>query len=712
MIALRPCHLLAILVATGCASTATTAPSTVVTDRQTIVAAAPAVAPIATPSKNGEVPAPLQGQRGLLQLRDVFELEWASSPRIAPDARHIVYLRRGMDIMSDRRTSELWILGADGRGHRPLVADKSAATPRWSPSGDRIAFVSASDSGAQIFVHWLDTGATAPVTRLTESPSNLEWSPDGRTLAFTMRVPAKAKPMVQMPAAPEGATWATPPTVIDKLTYRVDGAGYLEAGYTHLFVVPADGGTPRQLTAGDFNHPGRPAWSPDGTSLFISANRAPDWEYQAYGEEVFEVDVATGQLTQRTRRDGPDQAPLVSPDGGLVAYLGFDDKRLGNQNLRLYVMNRDGSGVRPLTDDLDRSIERFEWTRNGRSLVVQYSDEGNTKLASVDVRTGKRRVLTGDVGGESIGRPYGGGSFSIADNGVIAFTMTRPDHPADVALLKSGDPVRLTRLNDDLFAGKTLGSVEEVWTESSHDGQRVHGWLVKPPGFDANQKYPLVLEIHGGPFANYGDRFSLECQLYAAAGYAVLYTNPRGSTSYGEKFANLIHHNYPGNDYDDLMSLVDAAIAGGSIDEDRLFVTGGSGGGVLTSWIVGKTRRFRAAVVAKPVINWESFVLTADFSAFFVDYWFPGPPWEHADHYRQRSPLSLVGNVETPTMLLTGEADYRTPMSESEQYYQALKLRKVDTALVRIPGAGHSIASRPSQLMAKVAHVLAWFATH
>ncbi len=219
----------------------------------------------------------------------------------------------------------------------------------------------------------------------------------------------------------------------------------------------------------------------------------------------------------------------------------------------------------------------------------------------------------------------------------------------------------------------------------------------------------MILEIHGGPFASYGSVFSSEVQLYAAAGYVVLYTNPRGSSGYGEEFGNLIHHDYPNHDYEDLMSGVDALIARGYIDSENLFVTGGSGGGVLTAWIVGKTDRFRAAVVAKPVINWYSFVLYADNPAFFYRYWFPTKPWEDPEHYMKRSPLSYVGNVTTPTMLLTGEEDYRTPIAESEQFYAALKLEGVETAMVRIPGASHGIANRPSNLIAKIASVLMWF---
>jgi acylaminoacyl-peptidase len=318
--------------------------------------------------------------------------------------------------------------------------------------------------------------------------------------------------------------------------------------------------------------------------------------------------------------------------------------------------------------------------------------------------------LTENVGGLSIGRPYGGGQFSVAENGRFAFTLSRPDRPADLAVGSRGNEAKqLTSLNEDLFGHKELGEVEEIWYDSSYDVRKIQGGICKPPGFDPSKKYPLILEIHGGPFANYGDRFSAEVQLYAAAGYVVLYTNPRGSTSYGEEFGNLIHHAYPSQDYDDLISGVDAVIAKGYVDENNLFVTGGSGGGVLSAWIVGKTDRFRAAVVAKPVINWYSFVLTSDNISFYWQYWFPGYPWDNLEHYMKRSPLSLVGNVTTPTMLLTGESDFRTPMAESEQYYSALRLRKVPTALVRIPGASHGIANRPSQLMAKVAHILEWF---
>jgi dipeptidyl aminopeptidase/acylaminoacyl peptidase len=327
-------------------------------------------------------------------------------------------------------------------------------------------------------------------------------------------------------------------------------------------------------------------------------------------------------------------------------------------------------------------------------------------------------VLAADLGGSDITRPYSGGTFSIASavrgsDPRFAYTRGAPDRPAQLATGTSPRDTAVLAVQSDAPLGRrTLGALEEISFDSSVDHRRIQGWLVKPPGFDPAKKYPLVLEIHGGPFASYGPSFAAEIQLYAAAGYVVLYLNPRGSTGYGEEFADLIHHDYPDNDYGDLLSGVDAVIGRGFIDTRRLFVTGGSGGGVLTAWIVGHTDRFRAAVVVKPVINWTSFVLTADMTNYFYRYWFGGYPWDDLQPYWKRSPLAFVGNVSTPTMLMTGEADYRTPSSEAEQFYQALKLRKIDTALVRVPNASHDISARPSLLIGKVAYVLAWFQSH
>ncbi len=644
---------------------------------------------------------------------DVFALEWASDPEISPDGSQVAYVRQSFDIKSDNRRRMIWLVDRDGTKHRPLAGGAGGQTsPRWSPDGTRLAFVAKDgEDGAQIHVHWFADGVTSRVTNLVQAPSRLAWSPDGRQLAFVMRVAAKRNPLkVKLPEAPEGAKWAEPLKAIDRMVYRADGEGFLPDAFSQVFVVPADGGSARQLTDGPFDHEDI-AWSSDGREIFVSANRRPDVDQMPNDSELHAIDLASGQIRALTKRFGPDAQPAASPDGKQIAYVGYDDDYQGYQRARLYVLRRDTGESRELAADLDRDVVDPVWSRDGRRVYFSYDDQGTTRIAEVDL-AGRVTKLVDDMGGEGWSRPYGGGSFSIARDGSIAYSANAALAPAEVGLFDGGKARRLTNLNADVLGERELGAVEEIWSTSAIDGRRIQSWLIRPPGYDASKKYPMVLEIHGGPFANYGPRFAAELQLYAAAGYVVLFSNPRGSTSYGEEFGNLIHHAYPGRDYDDLMSAVDAAIAKGGVDESRLFVTGGSGGGVLTAWIVGTTDRFRAAAVQKPVINWASFVLTADLPNFFYKYWFSTPPWEDYDAYWQRSPLSRVGNVKTPTMVVTGELDFRTPISESEQFYQALRLRGIDTLLVRVPGAPHSLDQRPSQLIARVAYILGWFAKH
>lgn len=649
-------------------------------------------------------------QQGSLEPMDIFDLKYISDPQISPDGSQIIYVLNSKDVMNDANRTEIWKIDKDGKQNLPFISnDQRAYSPRWSPDGKKVLYISSRSGRTHLYIHWIAEGTETKVYNFRSGLSSPKWSPDGQQIAFTGRVPYKKESWVQLPTKPEGAQWTKKPVVIDKLKYRADGAGFLADEHTHLFVIDANGGQPRQLTTGNFNISSDFSWSADGKSIFVSANHRPDWEYDPSNTEIHEVKVKDGSLKTLTDRSGPDGAPRVSPNGKKVAYLGYDDEYLGYQISQLYVMDADGSKATLVSKGFDRQVSNIQWALDGRGLYFQYDTEGNTRVAHITL-DGKVTDLASDVGGMSIGRPYGGGTFTVAKNGAFAFTHSTPDHPADLAVGQKGMEVkRLTEVNEGLFSYKTLGEVEEVWYESSYDGQRIQGWICKPPNFDPNKKYPMILEIHGGPFANYGDRFSMEVQLYAAAGYVVLYTNPRGSSSYGKDFGNLIHHNYPNQDYDDLITGVDEVIKKGYVDENRLYVTGGSGGGVLSAWIIGKTNRFSAAVVAKPVINWYSFVLHADNPAFFSKYWFPGYPWEHPEHYMKRSPISLVGNVETPTMLLTGEKDYRTPMSETEQYYAALKLRKVETAMVRIQDAGHGITAKPSNLINKVAYVLAWF---
>lgn len=640
---------------------------------------------------------------------DVFALQWVDSPRISPDGSRIVYQRMGFDIMKDRKRSSLWIVDANGNNHRPLASSGQGAA--WSPDGRRLAYVARSDGSTQIQMHWMDSGQDASITALTEAPGNLSWSRDGRWLAFTMRVPAEDAPLAAMPKAPKGAEWAAPVKVIDRVIYRVDGGGYVDPGYTQVFVVSADGGAARQITNGKHNFDGTPEWTADGKSLIVSANLSDDWEYEPIDSELYRVALSDGAMTRLTERKGPDRDPALSPDGRQLAWLGFDDKRHPYQATRLYVGDADGGKARSLTDGFDYNIDAIEWDGN-RGLWLQFDDHGRGRIGWIAASGGSVERLADDLGGTAVGRPYTGGEFS-SSAGRVAYTRAAPDAPANLAVVeRKGKSRVLTDLDANLLGHTTLGAVEEITVKSSADGRDIQAWIVTPPGFDRTKKYPLLLEIHGGPFAAYGPGFAPEIQLYAAKGYVVVYSNPRGSTSYGTEFANLIENAYPGQDYDDLMSVVDATIARGSIDTDNLFVTGGSGGGCLTAWIVGHTDRFRAAVSAKPVINWSSFVLTSDFYPFFTRYWFTGLPWENPDNYTSRSPIHYVDKVTTPTMMLVGDDDHRTPASEAEQFYQALKLRKIDTAMVRIPGASHEINARPSNMIAQVLNTIAWFEKH
>jgi dipeptidyl aminopeptidase/acylaminoacyl peptidase len=508
---------------------------------------------------------------------------------------------------------------------------------------------------------------------------------------------------------PEGAEWAEPLEVYDLLTYRADGEGYLKPGFEKIFLLPATGGAPRQLTFGPYHDGGPLSWSPDGTQIYFGANRSANWQMDPVDGEIWAVDVAGGGLSQLTSRDGPDDNPVASPDGRLIAYLGFDDVRRAYENHDLYVMNRDGSNRRRITANWDFSPESIAWDADGRAIYAQYDDRGETKVARIALDGSIRDVATGLSGG-GLDRPYTGGSFSVSKDDVVAFTGGSSTRPAEVNFARGGKTRTLTDLNRTLRTVKALAPVRAITVASSHDGLKVDGWLTLPPGYVEGRRVPLILEIHGGPFAAYGPHFSTDNQLYAAAGYAVLSANPRGSTSYGEAFANEIDKAYPGNDYHDLMSIVDRAVQLGIADPNALFVTGGSGGGLLTSWIVGKTNRFKAAATQKPVVNWATQALTSDGPALFGPYWLGAQPWEDPETYWARSPLSLVGNVETPTLVVVGSEDYRTPVSEAEQYYTALRLLGVPTALIKVPEASHGgIAARPSQSAAKAAAIIAWF---
>ncbi|HEX8267714.1 MAG TPA: S9 family peptidase [Pyrinomonadaceae bacterium] len=637
-----------------------------------------------------------------LNLDLFLDWEYALSPQISPDGSQIVYTRRWTDKVNDKYENEIWIVGADGSRNRFLLKGSS---PAWSPDGKRIAYVAPGQpSGAQIFVKWMDSpDAGTQLTTLERSPANLHWSPDGKRIAFNMLVPAKPQMRVTLPARPEGAKWIEPARVVDRLNYRSDASGFRPEGFMHIFVVGDTGGTPRQLTDGDYNH-NAPEWMPDSNTIVFSAVRKPDSEYIRFGSEIYSLNVKNNQFKTLTDRDGPDDGPVVSPNGRYIAYTGFDRNNDTYNVQKLYVMDADGQNKRVLTETLDRAPDNLMWSEASDGVYFSTEDKGTNNLYFMPLKGGAARQIT--TGNHQLS------PSNMSKTGVVTGTLSSANEPGDVVAfnLKQPVPRKLTFVNDDLLENRNLGDVEEIWYDSV-GGIKVQGWIVKPPDFNPSKKYPLILYIHGGPHSMYGVGFNFEFQNHAANDYVVLYTNPRGSTGYGKAFGNAINNAYPGQDYDDLMSGVDETIKRGYIDEKNLFVTGGSGGGVLTAWIVGHTDRFAAAVSMKPVINWYSFVGTTDAADWY--YNFKKLPWEDPSEHLKRSPITYVGNVKTPTMLLTGELDLRTPMEQTEQYYRALKLRKVPTAMVRLNDEYHGFNAlglrHPSNRLSQILYLRAWF---
>ncbi|MBW3534378.1 MAG: S9 family peptidase [Gemmatimonadetes bacterium] len=644
-----------------------------------------------------------------LRLETWLDWETVADPQVSPDGSRVVYTRRWVDRMSDDWTSALWIMDADGSRNR-FLAEGSA--PRWSPDGTRIAYLAAGEPrGTQLFVRWMDAeGATSQITRTEHAPSDVRWSPDGERIAFAMFAPSSEPWSIDMPSAPEGAEWTEPPRKVERVHFRQDRVGFTDEGTYHLFVVPAAGGTPRALTEGD-GVVGAPfsglrfgaalSWTPDGRSVVFDGLMEPGWESTYAESYLYAADVETGRVRRIVDEKGLWGSPVVSPDGRRVAFTGHPFTTQTYRAADLWVVGLDGSGMRRISGDLDRDPQEPTWAPDGRGVYFTAGSEGaqNVYLASLD--GGVRQVTEGE---------HMLGLASVARDGTAVGVRSAPHEPGDVVRyrLPSFDGLtELTGVNDDVLAGIELGDVEEIWFEAE-GGPPAQGWIVKPPDFDSSRDYPLILRIHGGPHAMYNAGFDFKNQNHAANGYVVLYTNPRGSSGYGSEFGNAINFAYPSMDYDDLMAGVDAVVDRGWVDTDNMFVYGCSGGGVLTSWVIGHTNRFRAAGVLCPVINWMSFAGTADIVQWGY-HRYEGYPWTNPEKYLRHSPLMYVENVETPTLIMTGELDLRTPMSQSEEYYQALKAVGVPTVLLRFHEEYHGTSSKPSNFMRTQLYLMSWF---
>jgi len=658
--------------------------------------------------------APPGGLRTFTSL-DVFQLEAPADPQISPDGLRVAYVRRSNDIYSDRVRSSIWTIDLRSGEHEPLVVGAGSYTsPRWSPRGDRLLYLAAEDRAPpQLRVLSLRDRGVLPLTRGAEAVQQPAWSPDGRSIAFMRFVRRPWPAPVTPPPKPEGAEWAPGALRFDALQIHLDGQGRLPPGSPHVFVVSASGGTARDLTSDDIQ-PAHAQWL-DARRLVVCASSRPERDPDQKATDIFTIDVGTGVRTALRLHDGPDNDAMPSPDGRHIAFLGYDDRHVSWQTTHLYVMTSDGSGVRNLTEGYDRPVRSPRWHPDGESVLVLGEDGGRTHLLQFGL-SGGMRVLARDVGDGFRGRPYSGGAFDIGGprrKPVIVYSQESWHHPAELALLdERGAAKQLTDLNGDVLGDITLASVEAMKVPSIVDGRIIDAWIARPPGVDPTRTYPMILEIHGGPHNMYGAPFASEFQRYAAEGFVVVWANPRGSAGYGEEFVHITDRRFPGEDYDDLMSVVDAALAKGSIDPRRLFVTGGSGGGALTAWTVGKTRRFAAAAAVNPVINWTTIMLHGDTPERVARYRLRTYPWDDLALFWRSSPLSLAGNVRTPTLLIVGQDDWRAPPVEATQFYTALKLQGVEARLLIVPGATHDLSARPSHHAVKTDNVIEWFRMH
>lgn len=651
------------------------------------------------------VPISLHGQavpeEPLLTVEHYLDLETVGGPQLSPNGKTVIYTRRHVDKIEDEWVSELWIMHVDGSKNRFLAKGSSV---QWSPDGTRIAFVKKGEpKGSQIFVRWMDAeGATSQITHVDESPGGILWSPDSKSIAFRMLVPKKENWDIDMPAAPEGAKWTEAPRMVTETHYRMDRQGFYKEGETHLFTVTADGGTPRQVTSGAWSVGSGLDWLPDGSGLIFSGLTAEDPEEDGYRQSyIYAVDLDTRNVEQIVTEKGQWGAPKVSPNGRHLAFSGFPFTLQTYHVSELYSSNIDGAQMRKISGDLDRDVGQLNWSDDSRLVYFTAGDRGTRNVHSAD-RNGRISQVTSGTHMLSIS--------SMIEGGVAVGTLTSQLKPADVVRIDFGNNGRieqLTAVNEDILADKKLGDVEEIWYTSTDD-TRIQGWIVKPPDFDASNEYPLILHIHGGPHGMYNVGFSYAYQNYAANGYVVLYTNPRGSTGYGTDFGNAIDNGYPSVDHEDLMAGVDALIDRGYINEAQMYITGCSGGGVLSSWAIGQTDRFAAAAVRCPVINWMSFAGTADIVQWAY-HRFDGYFWENPDKWLEHSPLMHVGNVKTPVLLMTGELDLRTPMSQTEEYYAALKVLDVPAVMLRFNEEFHGTSSKPSNYLRTQLYIMDWF---
>jgi len=693
------------------------------------------------------VAAPAFAQKRNITEKDLFNFVWIGDPQVSPDGSRVAFVRVTVNDKKDGYNTAIWTVVTASGETRQLTNGPRDSTPRWSPDGKYLLFVRAPEvSGRteppQLFMLAMAGGEPFQFTSLPRGAGGPQWSPDGKMIAFynsaTPEELAKAAAAKNPPPGQSTPGQPTPsPTpperesdvrVINRAVYRLNGGGYLDFKHPqHIWVVTAprtgdEKVTPKQLTSGRYDEGGA-FWARDSSRIYFESDQLDEPYYELPKTDIYSVAVTGGTPSKLTSFDMGAGSFTLSPDGKQLAFIGAVSQPIRSYSQPdLWVMEmKEGAKPRNLTADFDFDIGSGltgdnvapragggslpVWSSDARSITVVYAKHGKTNLGSFDVASGKVSDVT--TGNHAVVNYR-----ALPDASKFVLLISTPTRIGDLFWLdKPGaQPRQLTRINDELFAKLNLTEPEEIW-HNSFDGRKIQVWVQKPPDFDPNKKYPLILNIHGGPHAAYGFIFDHEFQWMAAKGYVVLYPNPRGSTSYGQEFGNIIQHNYPGDDYKDLMAGVDELLRRGYIDEKKLGVTGGSGGGLLTNWTIGQTTRFAAAVSQRDIASWTDWWYTADFT-LFQPSWFKAPPFEDPEDYRRRSPITYVNKIQTPLMLILGETDYRTPTGPGgEAMFRALKYRRIPTVMVRFPNESHDLSrsGQPWHRIERLQHIVGWF---
>ena len=693
---------------------------------------------------------PALAQKRLITEKDLFQFTWIADPQISPDGSQVAFVRVVVNDKKDNYDTAIWTVSTRDGEMRSLTHGPRDSSPRWSPDGKQLAFTRVVEKDGkpqpgEIYVLPLAGGEAWQLTKQPHGASQPQWSPDGKWIAFSSSANpedlAKAAKEAEDAKKKDNSAEAKKDTpkrdehdsdvkVITRAVYRMNGQGYLDFKHpSHLWVIavpsnPADNPQPKQLTRGAYDEFGA-MWSRDGSKLYYLSNPVPEPYYELPQDTLFSVDVAGGEPVKIFTYKGNMGAASISRDGSKIAFRGTPSEPVHSYTKPDLFVADLTAGATPtnLTSGYDYDFmsgvggdnaaprgggrESVLWSEDGKALIAVTAHDGRANLESLDIATKKVTPLT--MGDHAVM------DFEASEDGKHMVTlMSHPTNICDLFLWESpGHMRRLTNINEKLFSQLNLTEPEEIWY-TSFDGKKIQAWVQKPPDFDASKKYPLILDIHGGPHSAYGWVFDHEFQWMAAKGYVVLYPNPRGSTSYGQDFGNIIQYHYPGDDFKDLMAGVDELIKRGYVDPQRLGVTGGSGGGLLTNWVVGHTDRFKAAVAQRDISDWSGFWYDADFT-LFQQTWFRGAPWQEQKDFEARSPITYIDKIKTPMMFILGEADYRTPPATGgEQLFRALKYLHREAVMVRFPGESHELSrsGQPWHRIERLEHIVNWMDIH